>query len=402
MVGATAVGVARADDDPASLAKLGRAIFFDAALSEPRGTSCSSCHDPARAFSGVDGSTNGLPRGSRPGHFARRTSPSLLYLELVPTFRLAQTGDDPAPAPVGGFFWDGRADSVRALARQPLLNPDEMNNADGRALAVKVRRADYGAAFARAFPGALDDPEATLGAIGRALEAFLVTDDMAPFSSRYDAYLRKRGTLTSQELRGLALFKDERKGNCAGCHLMDDGVADPKASPFTDFSYDAVGVPRNARAPRRSPDLGLCERRDTETPTREAAYCASFRTPSLRNVAVRASYMHNGAFTSLRDVVAYYATRGTSPRRWYKGEVFDDVPRRYRGAVNTRTPPYDRRPGDAPALDDAEIDAVVAFLGTLTDLTGSGSLPLANPGPPRGAWRSHAPLAPRPGSSRVK
>ncbi len=115
------------------LAALGRAIFFDTNLSEPRGTSCASCHDPERAFTGTNHSTNGLPRGSRPGHFARRTSPSLLYLRYVPTFRFAQegNGDDPQAAPFGGFFWDGRADSIRALTRQPLLNPDEMNNRDG-------------------------------------------------------------------------------------------------------------------------------------------------------------------------------------------------------------------------------------------------------------------------------
>jgi cytochrome c peroxidase len=93
-----------------------------------------------------------------------------------------------------------------------------------------------------------------------------------------------------------------------------------------------------------------------------------FRTPSLRNVAVRGSYMHNGVFTKLRDVVAFYATRATDPKHWYKsGAKFEDLPAKYRPQVNVASVPYNRREGDVPALDDQEIDAIVAFLQTLTD-----------------------------------
>jgi cytochrome c peroxidase len=365
VLSALAAPAARADDG-ADLRALGRAIFFDATLSEPRGTSCASCHDPARAFSGVNGSTNGLPRGSRPGHFARRTSPSLLYLRYVPSFRFHQEGDDPQAEPFGGLFWDGRVDNVRALARQPLLNPDEMNNADGMAIATKLARAPYAAELTR-LVGAPTTAEAALDGVGRALEAFLTSDEMAPFSSRFDAFVRGKGTLTALERRGLALFEDPLKGACSSCHLVDVGSHDPVASLLTDYGYDAVAAPRNARAPRRrEPDLGACEPHGPQTS--EPAPCASFRTPSLRNVAVRASFMHNGTFTRLRDVVAFYATRGTDPKRWYpSGVLFDDVPKQFRGLVNVTSPPYDRRPGYPPALTDEEIDAVVAFLGTLTD-----------------------------------
>jgi cytochrome c peroxidase len=364
---AALAGPARADDG-AALRALGRAIFLDGALSEPRGTSCASCHDPARAFTGDNGSTNGLPRGSRPGHFARRASPSLLYLRYVPSFRFHQEGDDPQGEPKGGLFWDGRVDSVRALARQPLLNPDEMNNRDGAMVAAKLARAPYAAELAR-LVGPPASAEAALDGAGRALEAYLTSDELAPFSSRFDAFVRGRGELTPLERRGLALFEDPTKGACSACHRVDVGAHDPTASLFTDFGYDAVGAPRNARAPRRSAaDLGLCERTDLQTPTNDASFCASFRTPSLRNVAVRGSFLHNGTFRSLRDVVAFYATRGTAPNRWYpSGVPFDDIPRRHRGHVNVNTPPYDRRVGSPPALSDEEIDAVVAFLGTLTD-----------------------------------
>lgn len=78
--------------------------------------------------------------------------------------------------------------------------------------------------------------------------------------------------------------------------------------------------------------------------------------------------MHNGVFTKLRDVVAFYATRSTDPKRWYThGVVFDDVPARYREYVSVDKAPYNRQEGERPALDDHEIDALVAFLGTLTD-----------------------------------
>ncbi len=361
-------GAAPKVDDVAALTALGRRIFFDRDLSEPRGTSCASCHDPARAFSGDNGSTIGLPRGSRPSHFARRTSPSLLYLKYVPSFRFSQEGDDPKVAPCGGFFWDGRANSIRELTRQPLLNPDEMNNGDAATIAAKVARASYAAEFAR-LVGAGGDPEQTLSGVGRAIEAYLTRAEMAPFSSRFDAFVRGAASLTPTERRGLALFEDPGKGACGTCHVVAATEHDPAGSLFTDFGYDAVGAPRNRRAPRRAaPDLGLCERRDAETPTSDPAFCVSFRTPSLRNVAVRTSFMHNGAFTRLREVVAFYATRATAPRRWYRsGVVFDDVPVRFRGQINVTSPPYNRHPGDAPALSDDEIDAVVAFLRTLTD-----------------------------------
>jgi cytochrome c peroxidase len=143
---------------------------------------------------------------------------------------------------------------------------------------------------------------------------------------------------------------------------------------FTNYGYDALAVPRNGAIPANgdpaSFDLGLCERKDTRTPSSDPQWCAKFRTPSLRNVAVRERFMHNGAFSKLRDVVAFYATRSTKPALWYPvsaGAKFDDVPARYRGNINVSSLPYNRREGVEPALNDEEVDAIVAFLGTLTD-----------------------------------
>ncbi|MES1209580.1 MAG: cytochrome c peroxidase [Pseudomonadota bacterium] len=357
-------------DDP-RLVALGKKIFFDARLSQPPGTSCASCHDPARAFSGAHGSHLGVPLGSRPGHFARRSTPSVLYLRYTPAFYFFEDDENPAPEPRGGFFWDGRADTIAALVRQPLLNPDEMNAGTPRRLAQKVARAPYAAAFREAF-GPSAEPEAVMRGVGVALQAFLESDEMTPASSKYDAYVRGQATLTEAERRGLEVFKDRRRGACAGCHRMAETSSNPADSMFTDYGYDAVALPRNRQLDAsRDPaafDLGLCERKNPHTPSTDPRFCSSFRTPSLRNAAVRQSFGHNGVYKNLREVLAFYAQRAVAPGRVYPpGQKFDDVPAKYRANVNVYSPVYNRREGAAPPLSDQDIDDLIAFLGTLTD-----------------------------------
>ena len=97
-----------------------------------------------------------------------------------------------------------------------------------------------------------------------------------------------------------------------------------------------------------------------------------FKAPSLRNVATRHSFYHNGVFHTLEQAVAFYATRDTHPERWYPrgpdGQVrkFDDLPAEYQGNIN-HEPPFDRAPGQPPALSDQDVSDIVAFLRTLTD-----------------------------------
>ncbi len=371
---ASAAPTASAAPPPAGSARasLGRAIFFDTNLSEPPGTSCASCHDPARGFAGNNGSRLGVALGSRPDHFAKRNTPSVLYLRFVRKFHLHWEEDAPLVDAYGGFFWDGRTDSLVDLAKQPLLNPDEMNGGSARRLAGVMASSAYAADFRREFGSALDDPDAALGALGQAVDAFLSSPEMSPFSSKYDDYVRGTVQLTALEARGLKLFKDSAKGGCSACHKLNDRSTDPSASLFTDYGFDAVGVPRNRALPAaRDPnyfDLGLCERAGAEYEAKTEEFCGRFRTPSLRNVAVRRRFMHNGVFSTLRDVVAFYATRSTNPGRWYKSKiVFDDLPEKYRQNVNVDKAPYNRHQGEVPPLDESEIDAIVAFLGTLTD-----------------------------------
>jgi cytochrome c peroxidase len=381
----------RGPPDNPVLVTLGKKIFFDERLSEPPGTSCASCHDPARAFSGSHGSRIGVPLGSRPGHFARRSTPSVLYLRYVPAFYYFEDDEAPAPEPRGGFFWDGRSDSLADLARQPLFNPDEMNAGTPRRLAGKIAGGPYAKDFLAAL-GPSSDPQAILRGVGLALEAYLKSDEMTPARSKYDDYVRGRATLTEQERQGLEIFKDRRRGACSGCHRMAETSTDPAESMFTDYGYDAVALPRNPSLPgSRNPasfDLGLCERKGAKIPSSDERFCSSFRTPSLRNVAVRDSLGHSGVYKNLREVVAFYANRAVAPDRVYRaGKKFDDVPPKYRRNINIYAPVYNRREGAPPPLSDQEIDAVVAFLGTLTDApfvkaAAAGSAPVAQL-PPR-------------------
>ena len=364
--------------DPARAA-LGRQAFFDTRLSEPMGTSCASCHDPKQAFSGLHGSRLGVALGSRPDLVGVRNVPSVLYAAYVPRLFFYQDDDALAPTPFGGLFADGRADDVPDLVRHPLLDPREMHNRSLDDVVRKLRTAPYAADLRRAFGAqALDTTASAMAALGAAMESFLQSREMAPFSSRYDSWVQGKTKLTAQELRGLKLFKDPDKGNCASCHKFNETSSNPVRSLFTDFGFDAIGVPRNRAIPAtRDPkyfDTGLCATARAKGWPDSGQWCGYFRTPSLRNVAVRERFMHNGAFATLRDAVAFYATRSIEPERWYKdGRLFDDVPRQYRGNINAQTLPYNRRKGMQPALDDAEIDAIVAFLNTLTDAPWAGA-----------------------------
>src|SRR5471032_566129 len=173
-------------------------------------------------------------------------------------------------------------------------------------------------------------------------------------------------------MRGLLVFNDAAKGNCALCH-----PSAPKrgASPqFTDEGFIALGVPRNDAIPANaSPgyaDLGLCGPLRTDFRD-HAEYCGLFRTPSLRNVALRPVFFHNGVYRHLDEAVRFYAQRDTHPERFYSrgkdGKVrkYDDLPAKYQANVNHEQP-FGGKPGGKPAMTDAEVADVVAFLKTLT------------------------------------
>ncbi len=307
-----------------------------------------------------------------------RAVPSLRYLQTVPPFaehRFDEAVDESVDqGPSGGHTWDGRVDSLHDQARLPLLSPFEMANKTPQRIVERVKRSASSTRLRYTFgDDVFDDGARAFKAILMALEVFQQSaNDFYPYSSKYDEWLRGRAQLTAQEMRGLKLFADPQKGNCASCHPSD--VRHGAFPQFTDFGYAALGVPRNSRIPananQRFYDLGVCrpERRDL---AERKEYCGMFRVPTLRNAALRRVFFHNGRFRRLDDVVRFYAQRDTSPERWYPKAhgtpvVFNDLPPPYRDNVN-RERPFGRRAGDKPSLDEDEMKDLVVFLRTLTD-----------------------------------
>jgi len=350
-------------------AALGEKIFADASLSASGRQSCASCHDSAHGHAAPNAlaAQFGGPDLNLQGG---RLAPSIRYLATNTAFHFDAEG-----TPTGGFFWDGRADSLAAQAGGPFLNPVEMALPDQAALVSRLAQASYAADFKAAFGADIfSRPADAFRAATLALQRYQLDDsDFRPFSSKYDAFLRGQASLTAQELRGLGLFNSPAKGNCQSCHPSAKG-SDGSLPLFTDFTYDNLGVPRNAELQANADpaffDLGLCGRADLAART---DLCGAFKVPSLRNVALRQALFHNGRFKSLKDALTFYVQRDIHPEKFYglnaDGSLnkFDDLPAAYKGNVNTSEAPYNRHPGDAPALSDAEIDDVIAFLGTLTD-----------------------------------
>ncbi len=360
--------------DVPAVGALGRALFFEPSLSASGRVSCASCHDPRLAF----GPSNDLPvqragrDGTAPG---LRAAPSLRYLQAAPPFaehRYENEGDDSIDTgPAGGYTWDGRASSVHDQARLPLLSPAEMANGSPAEVVARIERGPLAGRMRQVFGvDVFADRDAAFAAALMALEVYQqLPAEFYPYSSRYDEVLRGRATLSAQEAKGLALFNSETKGNCASCHPSVQ-TADGAFPLFTDFGLVALGVPRRADAAAGA-DLGLCGPLRTDFADRPE-YCGLFRTPTLRNVALRRVFFHNGVFRSLDEVLRFYARRDSHPQSFYPrgadGAVqkFDDLPPAYHGNVN-HDAPFGRTAGEAPALDDEEIAAIVAFLKTLTD-----------------------------------
>lgn len=352
-------------------AKLGELIFKDQSLSASGKQSCATCHSPDNAH----GPTNKLSAqlgGANGDVQGFRAAPSLRYLNQNPAFFFDKDG-----TPTGGIDRDGRAQSLAEQAERPFVAPHEMANASKQDVVDKLKKAPYVEQFRAQFGAAiLDNAEQAFSRMTFALQAFqLEAPEFHPFDSKYDQFLAGKVKLSDQELRGLALFNDPAKGNCIGCHTSARG-ANGAPPLFTDFTFDNLGVPRNKKlAATADPtyfDLGLCGPDRTDL-TARTDLCGAFKVPTLRNVATRQTFFHNGAFDNLKDVVAFYVRRDTNPEEWYPTgadgvvQKFNDLPPEYRKNVNTTEVPYNRQPGMTPALSPSEIDDVVSFLGTLTD-----------------------------------
>jgi len=361
------------------LENLGSQIFKDQALSEPRGTSCNDCHLASSGFASNNGSRIGVAQGSTPQSIGGRNAMSNAYTSFTPKFQFRVTAEDVDP--VGGFFWDGRADTAELQALGPLLNKLEMNNKDAASVIRKIAAAPYAQLFKDEFGSQIfNTPTLAFQKIGVAIAAFERSSALQPFSSKYDQFIQGKTKFTPQESNGMKVFMDVNKGNCASCHLMNPNSSKPSDSLFTDFAFYATGIPRNMAIPRNANpsffDLGLCgpDRTKPALTSNVPAnisiekFCGTFRMTSLRNTAERKAWMHNGFFKDLRDVVSFYATRNSDPKRWYGPKATpNDLPNAYVGNIINDRVPFNRPASVGPALTEREIDDVVAFLKTLSD-----------------------------------
>ena len=277
---------------------LGRKLFYDPILSGNNQMACASCHrqnfsfsDSSIAFSiGIDnlpGVRNGMP--------------------------LVNLGWQKK------FFWDGGAADLESQVIGPIENPLEMHETLANAIAELNAHPEYPALFKKAFGiSAITTPY-----VMRAIAQFERT--MMSGNSRYDQWKRGQASLTAQELNGLALYEDPLKGDCNHCHVT--------GSTFSDFEF------RNNGVDSIYADAGRYKI------TLNPADSGKFKTPSLRNIALTAPYMHDGRFTTLQQCLDHYNTG------FHYSPTLD---------ANLQTSVK----GRMSAQDMADI---IAFLNTLTD-----------------------------------
>ena len=346
-----------------SIEALGRALFFDVNLSRNRTQACATCHSPEFGFTDPRGNASGraVSLGDDGRSLGDRNAPTASYAAFSPPFHLNDNGRY-----VGGQFLDGREQDLAGQAGGPPLNSVEMGMADMAAVAARLREnPSYIAAFDRLF-GAdiLARPDAAYKAMTESIAAFERTDFFAPFDSKYDRYLRDEYSMTAQEDLGMTLFFSQQFSNCNLCHQLKPTPASTEET-FSNYEYHNIGTPVNpaARAVNGVAsdhvDRGLLDNPAVDDPKQ----AGKFKVPTLRNVAVTGPYMHNGVFKDLRTVVLFYnkynsrsAKRQINPEsgeKWRAPEVPENL-----SLKELET---------GPALDDRRIDALVAFMRTLTD-----------------------------------
>jgi cytochrome c peroxidase len=290
--------------------QLGARLFFDASLSHPAGQSCGSCHAPSAAFTDPDKRAP-TSKGVDPTLFGSRNAPTAGYAAFSPTFQY----DKEEGLWIGGQFLDGRAATLEDQAKGPFVNPVEMANPDKASVIEKLRNGENAELFRQVYgPQSLDNVESAYNLLAHAIAVFERTDVLSPFSSKYDAYLDGRASLTEQELNGLRLFEDPMKGNCAACHPSQPSPSGAKPL-FTDFTYDNLGVPKNpenpfySMAPAFNPDGRNFVDTGLGKTTGDPGDDGKFKVPTLRNLALTGPFMHNGYFVTLEGVVDFYNTR---------------------------------------------------------------------------------------------
>ncbi len=341
-------------DNPKAM--LGSQLFFDVNLSKNRNQSCATCHDIGQAFTDrrLTGAEGAVSIGSDDVSMGDRNTPTAMYSALTPRFHRMSSGEYR-----GGQFLDGRASSLADQAAGPFVNPVEMQMPSEDSVVDRVlERDDYVASFEQIYgDGLFEDKAKAFSAITDAIAHFESTELFMPFNSKYDRVMRGEATFTPQEELGRTLFFSEQFTNCNACHQLNPSPFFERET-FTNYEYRNIGVPPNPNLKHlASADLGLRAHPNINDDIERG----KFRVPTLRNVAVTGPYMHNGVFKDLRTVVLFYdkynnPTRKLNPETgapWAEPEVPENI-----DFVTLE---------QSPALDDRRVDALVAFLKTLTD-----------------------------------
>lgn len=269
-----------ADPDAPSHVALGERLFHEVRVSGGGSRSCATCHDPARAF------TDGLARSpSLSGGGAMRNAPTMLNAGLQ-----------------AGSFYDLRTAYLEDQVMDVVRNPNEMHGSVEVAASRLARDSSYAAAFAGAFGGADSGAVVTGARVRSAIAAYVRS--LVRLDSRFDRAVRgDSGAITPDERRGFNVFMG--KGRCGTCHFapLFNGTVPPS---YGEAEVEVLGVPSRPvfRGARIDPDSGRFH------VTRSAPHLHAFKTPTVRNVAVTAPYMHNGVFATLEEVVDFYDVGG--------------------------------------------------------------------------------------------
>ncbi len=321
---------------------LGKKLFFDTNLSTPPGQSCATCHMPAQGF--ADPEMLAVSRGANKSVFGHRNTTTVSYASYTPFFHYDSTDE----VFVGGLFWDGRAATLSEQDMNPLLSHEEMGNLDKKSVVEQVKKSDYKDLFIYVFgKDGFNDVDKAFESIAEVIEEYEETRELSPFTSKFDYYTKGLAKFSPAEKRGLSLFNDPKKGNCAACH---PSTPDQFCNTilFTDYTYDNLGVPVNQDLVKLDPsykqDLGLGSR------LKKASENGKFKVPTLRNVAMTAPYFHNGVFKTLDEVMDFYNDRNSG--RFGKAEVPENVNEEELGNLK---------------LTKSEMNDIIAFLKTLTD-----------------------------------
>ena len=242
---------------------LGKRLFFDNILSANHTQSCASCHAPQHAFTDIEQFSDGVD-----GILGTRNS--------MPIFNAAWNYDEL-------FFWDGRAFSLEHQAIEPVENPIEMHNTWDVVIDRLQQHPEYPELFNSAFGTTTITQDLTTKAIAQ-FERTLISGN-----SKFDNYLLGQVSLTPQELNGFNVFMDEERGDCFHCHGNENNPL------WTDNIFHNNGLDATFT------DLGLGEI------TGDPADNGKFKTPSLRNLAYTAPYMHDGRFSTIDEVINHYS-----------------------------------------------------------------------------------------------